>query len=212
MLKPFDQPNWNMFHPSTETPSLSIGENGPDESESLDVRATNTFVLRSQPVTYFKKYSNISSVVSKGDFEIFVSDPSIFSVGEKIDLVDGESLSFAHNITEVLDSSIKIETASVSNVSDMAQGNGMVQLSSTYNMLTLTGTTLLLYVRDVEFNGEKITFFIQSTGGDFMEWDFSPQKEWVSYNFNWMGDTAKFPIELNLILLEYIRLINSESK
>jgi hypothetical protein len=191
--------NWKMFYPSDEFPSISLGENGPENTESVDIIPSENFVLRNQFTTREYLYSALSNGVSKGDTSIVVGDESIFSINQKIDIVGAEAFSFAHTVANVINSvsTVVIDPASTSDFGNIDVENGMIQESSIYNTFSFLGTTIMLRVRDVDAaNNNPSTFFLQTSEGFTIEWDFVPFTEWYIYNFNWLGDTAIFPINL----------------
>ena len=194
-----DAPNWRMFYPIGQSPQMSLGNNGPNDDETLDIVASSNVVVRCPTITQAITYANLTSNVSIGDSNVYVDNNSSFVINEKIDLVDGSNVDFALNVSNVSNviSSITLSSNATSNIMDGINDGGVATESSVYSTFSFTGTTIMLLVRDASsIPSETATFFFQTTDGYMIEWDFNPLPMWYIYNFNWLGETAFLPVVL----------------
>ena len=192
--------NWRLFFPAPESPSMVFGQNGPNFAVTLDVVASANVVVRNPISSSLIDYANVTNTITVGSNVAVISSTNAFSIGTIVDFVDGTFTSYAHTVTNVLTetNTLVFNPVSVFTIDNQVLDNGIVQTSSVYSPYTFFGTTIKLLVRDVETqSGDIATFFLQTTDGFMIEWDFSPFVQWYFYNFTWLGDTATYNVVLN---------------
>ena len=186
--------NYQLLANTGETPSVSVGINGPtDAPTSLDFSATTSLNLRRPLGNIQYNTTLLTSSVDEGDITCDVSNSYSFSIGSNIDLVSNKFVSIFHNITNVNSNILTFEPASKNHISTF--GDGLVQFTSLFKGLIVTGTTLQLFLKD-SLVTRNITFYLQDENGYEMEWDFKAHDKWYTYNLYWLGDTAKINISL----------------
>jgi len=192
-----NSPCWQMFNPVNESPTMIVSNNGPDNGTSLDVSTVSDNLVIRNP--FFNKSISTSGIVnnvSTGDTSVIISNSNAFSVSQRIDLVDGNNLSFGHIVSNVSSLSMQFSPSSYFDILNYSNDKGIVQYSSFYNPYVFNGTTITIYVRDVNVSSEITTFFFQTTNGTTIEWDFNPFSEWENVNLYWLGQTAAFDFNL----------------
>jgi hypothetical protein len=190
---------WHMIAPSSESPSLASGNNGPRNSESLDITASTgpayeTVLARSPFGTTFD-YANVINTVPSGSSIVTVSNAAPYAVGNRIDLVDRN-----YAVSNLLIESKNGNDLTFSPVSTFTVGNksyegGVIHNTSFLDKILFSGNTIQLYLRDTNVS-RNITFFLQSYSGYLMEWELKPFKQWKIYNIYWLGETALLPISV----------------
>lgn len=190
-----DVNKWQMFYPSTESPTIEIGNNGPRNSESVDIIASTNLVARSPFGSIIYESSNINNSVALGATSVIVSNSAAFIVGDIIDLVDSDYASINHTVTSIIGNTITFTPSTTFAIENYTNNGGRIQDSVYFNKTEIDGTTIQLYLRDILVS-KNITLFMQTVDGYFMEWDIYPNSEWFIYNLYWLGETALLPISL----------------
>ena len=190
---------WHLLYPASESPSIQLGLNGPRNAESLDITASTgtayeTVLARSPFGTSFD-YVDILSSVARGSNVVSVSNVTPYINDSRIDLVDKNYV--ASNLIVSSNSGGSLTFSPVSNfdIGNKIYEGGTVHNSSVLNAISFTGTTVQIYLRDVNVTRD-ITFFFQTFNGYMMEWDIRAHEEWFIHNLYWIGETALLPISV----------------
>lgn len=206
---------WKMFVPSWETypiseyPSMTLGPNGAYDNDSVDISIPTISNTKTDVTIINSLYSandtiassNVISYISIGDTDITVSNASPFAIGDAIDILDGKNFSYNHTITEISGQTITIDPPARYNIYDSNAFGGIIQKSIFFTPpVKFGGTTFMILLRDQTASNsspyQTVTFFLQTTSGYKIEWDFMPYKEWKKPLFYWIGDTASFDFNL----------------
>jgi len=122
----------------------------------------------------------VSSLMEKGyagDDIARVVDSSMFPAGSMVDIVDTIGASCAHIVTSVSSGAVYFRPALSREFSPGADG-GILQRASSAPPTYIDGVSpieLLVMDRAVS---SKATFYLQTTGGGSIEWDFYAMDEW----------------------------------
>jgi len=188
--------NWQMFYPLGETSSISLNPTGgPKDTESIDVVSSTNLILRKPFYNSTMISSHITATVSKLSDTVWVSDGSVFSVDDTVDLVSGDQASLLHSITEISGNKLTISPVSPFEIGDYDTVGSIVESTLSNNSVLITGTTLQLNIRDAAVT-RNIVFYIQNINGLTMEWDFTPFAEWITNNLFWLDETALLPVSI----------------
>lgn len=187
--------NAKLYHPSNETPSISIGQNAPHDSESMDVVSTDNAIFRKHFYTQEITRAKIEDKLFLGSDEVVVEDSSLFSIGNLVDFIDGYNFSSNHNILSIDGGNVEISPRSTANVNAYNTNNGFMEISGFDVHRILNGTTLQLLVKDEDVTRD-ITFFCHIRGGGIMEWDFRPFSTWEYINVYALNETAILPVKV----------------
>lgn len=191
--------NWQLFY-ENGSHSITVANNGPESGTSLDVITSsyNSLNVRRPLTNRVLSVANISSNIASGDVIAEISNVSSFFVDQKIDFVDYNNMDFAHTVTSADNENniLGFTPAMREGVLNYNDSKGIVQESGLYNLYKFTGTTIMLLVKNALNYNNKITFYLQTTDGYMLEWDFYPLKIWYSYYFYWLSQTAKFNFTL----------------
>lgn len=195
-LSTFNLNSWQLLYPSTESPSIVLASNGPKSSQSIDVIATSNLNIRT-PMGSIYSNANVVSSVSEGDTVVRVSNVTPFTIGNRIDLLDNSYLSSNLIIESKNNDEITFSPSSLFNIGSQNISGGLIQQSSFLNKFLFTGTTVRIFLRDVNVGeSEYITFYFQSADGYTVEWDIKAFDQWYIHNLYWMGETAILPISV----------------
>ena len=197
LVDAIDLTNWKLFY-RTENPTINLGTNGPGDINSIDIAGTSTNTSTRKPFVNAEITSSaLTNPVEVGDSSVYVSDASKFFVEDLIDIVDGNAASIGHVITAIDGNKISISPDSRFEILEDGRYQGQVQITGLNNLFTFDGTTVMLYCKDTDvLDNDVITFYLQSTDGYYVEWDFKPHKDWYKYNIFWLDRTAEIPISL----------------
>ncbi len=184
--------NYHLYYPVEESPSIGIGNNGPNGDSSVDLGATASVVLRKRLTDSFVTSVNMLSDAITGIGQVYVDDIRLFNVDNFIDLVDGDKTVVRRTIVNI-DSTNNILYFSPSLQIDINNNNSTVEEYGERYSKTFDGTTIRLLVKD-ELVSRHIVFFLQNVNGFTMEWDFTPHVDWIFNNLFYLDQTAQFPI------------------
>jgi len=187
--------NWQLFSPSSESPSISLGSNGPSNSSSIDIVATSNLVSRKLFTNKLIISSAVTSIIEVGDTEVTVADSTGFKVFDYIDIVNGAGANLGRQITAITGSKITFNGPATIRMSNYSFSGSIVQTSTWTRTQTFNGNTANILVRDVGVT-RNIVFYLQNQNGYFLEWDLRPFSEWVKTNIYWFGSAAILPISL----------------
>ncbi|MFA7219271.1 MAG: hypothetical protein WC119_02045 [Synergistaceae bacterium] len=190
--------NWTLYYPDGESPSISLGENGPRETEAIDIIATTNTIARKIFANSPVVQSYITTSVSEGDSSVKVEDGSLFANESIIDLIDGDNISTQHTITSIDGNTINFSPSAKIDINDKLSGQGRAESSGSKYAITLFGTTLQLLVKDAQVTdtSEEVIFFLQTIDGGEMEWDFTPHEDWIYSNLFYIDETAILPMDV----------------
>jgi len=185
--------NWQLFYPGSESPSITLGNNAPNNEESIDIVASTNLISRKLLTNAGITQSNITSILYVGDTTVTVEDASDFEVGDVIDILQGDAANIGHTITEIDSNTITFDPGVRLAVTNNSLAGSIVQDSS-YNKITnINGSTANILVRDTKVSRD-VVFYLQNSDGYYLEWDFEAFSEWVSYNIFFFGQTALLPM------------------
>jgi hypothetical protein len=191
-----EEKNWLLFSVNTESPSISQGSNAPNGEESIDIVASSSLISRKIFTTVELNQAKLTSILYAGNSSVEVDDSSAFSVGDFVDIVEGEFANINRQITDIDGNTITFTPEAKYPIENNDQKGSIVQSTISGRAKTLFNpTTAKLLVRDVDV-GKEVTFYFQNINGDYIEWDFRPFAEWESYNIFFFGKTALLPISL----------------
>jgi hypothetical protein len=191
-----EEKNWYLLSPSSESPSISKGNNSKDNEESIDIVASSELISRKVFTTIDIPSAKLNSILYAGNSIIEVDDASVFSVDESIDIIEGNFANINRKITKIEGNTITFEPEASYPIQNNEQSGSIVQISTANKSKKLFNpTTAKLLVRDVDVS-KSITFYFQNISGDYIEWDFRAFKEWEKYNIFFIGKTAILPISL----------------
>lgn len=190
-----DEKNWQLFHSSSENPTLVVGQNSPTSGESIDIVASSTLISRKLFTNVTMLQTNLIGPLFVGNDVAEVVDASIFSVGDIIDIVQGDLANIGREITEINDNDITFSPSATLGIKVFNTSGAIVQTSLYNKTISLSGTTANILVRDVKKN-RKVIFYLQNSDGYYMEWDFDAFSDWVNHNLFFFGDTANLPMSL----------------
>jgi len=193
VISPVGLTNWQLFHPGSESPSISLGSNAPNGEASIDIVASTNLISRKLLSNAEIYQSEMLSIAYVGDTEVTVADASGFAVGDVIDILQGDAANIAQTITEIDGNTITFDPGVILSVTNNGLAGSVVQTSSFGKAQTIDGTTANLLVRDVDVS-KKVIFYLQNSDGLYMEWDFEAFEEWISYNIFFFGETALLPM------------------
>lgn len=186
--------NWQTLSANGET-ELSIGNNGPNNSQSIDFISSENLVLR-RPISPEELVNTkLSNNASVGDTSINVDDATIFLLGDYVDIVDKDLASINHKITNVASNTITVTPSLVFNIGSWINNGGIVQKSNLNSAITLRSITSNILFRDI-YRTRNITFFLQTENGLLLEYDISLFKEWFANNIYFTDETAILPISI----------------
>jgi hypothetical protein len=186
--------NWQLFKPGSETASIVLDNNGPLDSETIDISASTNSVARKLFTNAEITESEVVGPVYTGDTTVTVVDSTGFLVGGFIDIVQGDSSNMAREITFINGNTITFTPSATLPINPGEGGFGsLVQTSVFDKTLLIDGSTANLLVRDQAVT-RKVVFYLQNFQGYFMEWDFKAFQEWISYNIFFFGETARLPM------------------
>ena len=174
---------------------ISIGDNGPKDSSSLDLVASADLTLRHPFSQKILQTTPLTQSALKGDVSITVSSTSFIGVDDRIDVVDSDIASMGHTVTNVSSSVITVEPGLTYDIGGWSSKGGIVQESNFTSSVDVNGTTAQLLVRDVNVN-QVVTFFMQARNGLYIEWDFTPHPEWYINKLYWIDETALLPVSV----------------
>ena len=189
--------NWNLYYPIGESPTITTGDNGPKESEAIEIGATANLFARRNLTTSFINRSALVNDVSEGDTVITVVDATEFNNANRIDITDGDNISTGHAIQSINSATneITIAPAATIDVSKQSINQGVAEITGESYAVLYDGTTFQLLVKDAQVS-ESVVFFLQSRDGGLMEWDFTPFSDWIYSNLFWIDQTAPLPISI----------------
>lgn len=183
--------NNSLFYPSSESPSILTASNGPYDSLAVNINATSNTIVRKTLQSFELASAYIQGDILADETNMVVDDSSTLEIGKKYDLVAGDIVSPNHKINAVSGQTITFSPHPYYFVPGKDKANSIVQESMFASPKSITGTTLMLLVKDSLVSGN-ITFFIQTPQGLPIEWDFMPFEEWLYLNLFWLGSTANF--------------------
>ena len=186
--------NFELLTNTGDTPSIAIGTNGPiDSPTSLDFIATTSLNLR-RPLGNLQ-YTNtlLTSNIIAGSNVCSVLNVLNLVNTDMIDLVSNKNVSLYQTITNVNGNTITFDPPSVNTITTF--GNGLVQTTSYFKGLNITGTTLQLLFMDTAVSNS-IIFYLQDLNGNNIEWDIRASSQWYSYNIYWLDETATLNVSL----------------
>jgi Mg-chelatase subunit ChlD len=196
ILDSVDERNWQLFHPQTQSPSISTGNNSPGNSESIDIFSSSDLISRKMFTRIEILSTEVTSILYAGESSIEVVDASIFRVDDHIDILEGEFANIDRIITGIDGNTITFTPEAKYPIQNNNSKGSIVQQSSISSAKSFYNpTTAKILVRDIE-STRSIIFYLQNTNGDYIEWDFFPSREWQSYNIFFFGSTAILPISL----------------
>ena len=127
--------------------------------------------------------SGLTSGVSVGDSRIKTAMPGLFSVGEKVDLIDANGMISKLAVTDIGDSYVDVTPNSpISLSASGSSSGGFVQQSSSYAPVSIDPSalmTLLVVDKDAKTN-TPIDFFVQTAKGGAIFWSFVPLVNWFA--------------------------------
>lgn len=190
--------NWELYHPSSENPSVVEIQNGPKDTVATTLNASEKLVSRRPFTNNPIKTSFIVNRVNPGDVTVLVEDASEFILDTKIDLVSGSVASIAHRVTNINTTTnvITFTPFCKYTIKNKAQDQGRVQENFGTNSRLILWTTIQLLVVDPQVTSLPVTFYLQDVDGRFMEWDFLPYDEWKYHNLFWLDETAILPVTI----------------
>lgn len=186
--------NWQPLTSGGSVP-LSIGNNGPKNSSSLDFISHADLVLRRPTTAINLPTTKIVNNASIGDSLVDVENASVFNIGDAVDFVDKNLASMGHTISNVVSNTLIVTPPLVFNIFSWNNGGGIAQKSNLNNSITLRDINASVQFKD-PLTSKSITFFLQTVNGLSLEWDISPFKDWYINNLYWLGETAIFPISI----------------
>jgi hypothetical protein len=195
LLSPVGLTNWQLFYPASESATITSGLNGPGDSSSVDITASQSLISRKLLNNLDIKSTEVLSILEIGSTSVIVSDASDFSAGDVIDIVSGSAANLGRTIETIVDETITFTPAVTVKISNNDLEGSIVQTSTFNRTKSIGGATANLFVRDVDVS-QDIIFYLQNSSGYYIEWDFRPYEEWVKNSIYWLGETAILPIEL----------------
>jgi len=189
--------NWWLYHPISESPSLSLCNDGPNDSPAIDLTSSNGVIARKHFSNSTIKKTNIVSDVLAGDTIIKVEDSSVFNALEIVDITDGDEISVLHTITGINSTlnELLIDPPLSCDIKGKDNGNGVVESNGSSYSISLSGTTFKLLIKTSD-PIVPIIFFLQNSNGWTMEWDITPHSEWFYSNLYYINQTALLPISV----------------
>jgi len=123
--------------------------------------------------------SRLSHAAVSGDTVIRPEESSFFSVGSFIDVVDANGVSTMHKVTAAATGSLTIDPKLDRDFgTGSSAAGGFVQQSSSVTSFVVGGYQFLeLLVKDAAAT-TPVTFYLQTSKGGSLEWDFIPIIEW----------------------------------
>jgi hypothetical protein len=174
---------------------LTLGNNGPKNSSSVDFISSQSLVLRKPIIPYELLTTKITSDAVFGSTVISVDDASNFSIGDSVDFIDKDLASLGHTITNTSSTTLTVQPSLVFNISSWDNNGGIAQQSNLSKSTSINGTTANIEFRDVSTT-RNITFFMQTINGLSLEYDISPFNQWYINNLYWLDETAILPISV----------------
>jgi uncharacterized protein YegL len=185
--------NWQLMSPSSESPTITLGTNGPNDTDSVDILSTASAVSRKLFTTSEISESPMASILYVGEDTVTVEDASSFIVGGLIDIVQGDAANLGRTITAIDDETITFTPVATRSITNKDLAGSFVQTSTYNKTLTINGSTAKILVRDLA-QTRNIIFYLQTQSGYYLEWDFKAFLDWVSFNIFFFGETALLPM------------------
>jgi hypothetical protein len=195
-----DITNWQTFlFNGFVTDVLAINNNGPRGIPCLDINGELTLIVRKPYYNGALQTSKISLDVDAGDDVVKVDSLDPIINLSKVDLIDWANVSLSRDIISFnnASSTIIVSPNIQFDIKSWYNGSGIVQQSNFNNAISINATTIRLLVRDEKVeNDSLITFYLQTTDGYLMEWDFKPHPEWYINNLYWIDETANLTVKV----------------
>jgi Mg-chelatase subunit ChlD len=185
--------NWQLFQPNTESATISLGSNSPTSGDTIDIIASKNVISRKMFTNAPITETQLDGPLFVGDSVIRAADASGFSVGDTIDIIQGDLANVGREITEIDGNEITFTPSATLGIKDYDVAGSIIQ-TSLYNKSTvINGTTANILVRD-EKKSRQIIFYLQNINGYYLEWDFDAFSEWTNNNVFFFGETAVLPM------------------
>ena len=193
VIDPVSLTNWQEFYTSGSV-TLSVGSNGPSGEDSLDFTVADSLVLR-KPFSSKGALETTSVLIagSKGDTAVTVGDTSIVPSDFWVDFINADKISLGHQVAQVLGSQIVFTPGLEVDIRNWSTARGIAQESNANFTVNITATTIQLLVKDANVSRD-VTFYLQTSEGFFVEWDFQPYQAWNLNTLFWLDQTAILPI------------------
>jgi len=188
--------NWQTFLENGGNLVLTEGEEGPQDASSIRFTANDNVIIRKPFSSRPLFVTNIVNAVEEGGSTVVVDSTSDFTADDTIVLVDYDMWSNQYAITSIDSSSeLTISPVSTRGVQKWSEGSGIVQISNIKSSISIDGTTMMLLVKDVNAT-RNIIYYLETSEGYIIEWEFRPFTDWVINALYWLGRTALFPISV----------------
>jgi hypothetical protein len=165
-------------------------ESGAEGTPSTIAEVPNVGSTQIRKPTVTGRILNISSLSSDLLVETNrarISNPSLFEIGETIDIVDTDGISCSHVINSIGDSFIDFAPYVPVGFGDgSSSSGGLIQQTSVYNVIYVDPNEMIdLLVKDSQASAP-VTFYIQTPNGGKLSWNFTAMKEWNVLYFTYI--------------------------
>ena len=189
--------NWRLFD-SPSFNDLSLGENGPESTLSLDFTAKKDSIVTNSFIKNSLEKFTITNNISSGDTTIYVQGHN-FETGEYIDFQDGLNSSFYHQVISVSDDFVEIFPAAKRSFQKTSSLNSYASRTitgKTKDFSSETSIEILIRQIDSDYLSDKITFFIETINGYRIYYEIPVFDKWFYLNLFWYDETAPISVEL----------------
>ena len=179
------------------------GANMAKNAITCKIPSSNTNIIR-KPFASLGELNTAFVIrdVAKGDVVVFVDSFVAFNINGVVDLFDAEHIDAGLKIVskETIggENKITLDRAIGFDFKNSFESNGSLLQESSINSafsVDTNDTMLNLIIKDTQAN-KTVTFYLQSSKGGVLEWEFTPFREWKAYMLFYAGDTAKFDFKL----------------
>jgi len=183
---------------SSGSPSVSLGQSGPNNAPVLetsvsdDAKNATRYVYGNGDNTP-RQFIVLDTVAGSDTVYFDNSNPS-FVTNATVNIVDVNGISTARNVLTYSDSQVVIDN-------QIRQEHGVAygaviesHLSDSFGSGWGSTEGIEFFIIDPNQKGD-ITFYVQTSNGAHIEWNFTPMPTWESVNLYFLDESAIFEIE-----------------
>ena len=187
--------NWQLMSPAAESPTIALGTNGPRDTNSVDIVATENLFIRKPFSTPALSTTALTNGCEVGISNVAVKDATTFSEDDLIDIVGTRFVNMNLVVNSASGKTIEFSPVATFKIGTYAQEGSFVETSVYNKAVSNLGTTASILVRDINTT-RNITFFLQTIDGLYLEWDIEPFDSWYINNIYWLDETASLTLTL----------------